>query len=114
MPTPSSKMHQRLLNCRSGCPADVGAVTACLSCLPPPFLLLQVLLAYITLVRWDLRPFVQLLATDAGVKAVALVAAFVFLNSRAAQLRIQVGRDGVPGRERWPSGCSSHRHQQGK
>jgi hypothetical protein len=50
----------------------------------------QVLLAYIMLITWDLRPFTQLLATDYGCKAAALILSYLGLRSKPAQLRIQV------------------------
>jgi hypothetical protein len=53
---------------------------------------LQVLVAYMMLIMWDLRPFTHLLATDYGCKAAAIILAYLVLRSRAAQLRIQVGR----------------------
>jgi hypothetical protein len=49
-----------------------------------------VLVAYMMLIMWDLRPFTHLLATDHGCKAAAIILTYLALHSRAAQLRVQV------------------------
>src|SRR4051812_25812194 len=67
----------------------------CLTCSP-----LQVLLATVILIRWDLQPFVQLLALDSGAKVVCLAAMALLLRSRLTALHNQTwlfGLAALPG-----------------